>query len=174
MDIEQRKCDAFEEALRLIHKFFPESRSVFSKERGMDIYNFVAAMKFCDCKLDVSCDPFGIPSKPDLGLNKKGGFNGEYDIIFERLLNHANFLPSGRCVIIPDTINENAWSKHPVIPIVCDWKMAGQRIKELESGDLFRATSFDSLFVFESGEAMGVDHDNRFFWAKSKKRKYKK
>jgi len=65
------KYEQFEEAIRLIHKFFPESKSNFSKESGIGIYKFLESVKHCNYHLDVSCDPYLMPSEPDLGLGEK-------------------------------------------------------------------------------------------------------
>ena len=161
------KYDQYEKAIRLIHKFFPESKSNFSKESGIGIYNFFDSVKYCNFYSDFSCDPHSIPSAPDLGLSSKGGFDGSFEEIMNRLLDQAGFSPSGRCVFIPDVISESIWHKYRESPIICDWKKVPERIWDLNSDEVFNASSYDSLFVYESGEAMGVDHDNRFFWAKS-------
>ena len=167
MKKELSNYEKFEEAIRLIHKFFPESKSNFSKEVGIGIYKFLESVRECNFYLDVSCDPFLIPPEPDLGLGKKGGFNGGIAEVLNRLLDHASFSPLGRCVIIPDVVPESAWHKYPQLPIICDSRKVPERIWELDSAEVFSNASYDSLFVFESGEAMGVDHDLRFFWAKS-------
>lgn len=169
----EHNYNKFQEALRLINKFFPETKGIFSKENGVNVHNFINSMRLCDLKLDVSCDPFGMPSEPNLGLNRKGGFRGEYDIIFERLLEHANFSPIGRCVLILDIIPKIHWSAYSILPIVCDSKKVSERINEFNSSDFFMGTSFDTLFVYESGEAMLIDHDNRFYWAKSLRNTFK-
>jgi hypothetical protein len=175
---DQEKYDAYAEAVRLIHKFFPESRSVFLVESrkgrsriGIDF--FIEAMVFCGLKSDFSSG-VQIPPGPDLGLDKKGGFQGEYDEVLDRLLSHTNFSPSGRAVIIPDVTGQRAWSRCRETPFVCDCKMAGHRLVDLDSEHMFLGTSYDSLIVFESGEALAIDHDNRFFWAKSKKNRFGK
>ncbi|KXX67852.1 hypothetical protein [Flammeovirga sp. SJP92] len=166
------KYEAYSESIRLIHKYFPESKSTFTKELGIGIYNFITSMKFCDFNLDLSCTHGG--SVQEFELSEKGGFIGDNDKVYQRLLLHSGFKPEGRCVIIPDVVSENDWESYSVIPIICDSDMVGRRLLELETDsnyEIFDGSSFDTLFVFESGEAMGVDHDNRFFWAKSKKRK---
>ena len=170
----QQTYDAFAEAVRLIHKFFPESRSVFSVENGIELYRFIDAMAFCGSKSGFSYNRWRTPPRRDLGLDKKGGFYGEHDHVLDRLLQHAGFSPRGRVVIIPDIYSERGWLNCPETPFVCDHKMAGQRLVEADPKDLFDATSYDSLFVFESGEALAIDRDNRFFWAKSKKNRFKK
>lgn len=160
----------YQEALRLIHKFFPESKAGFSEDYGMGIHHFLQSSHFCDWKEDFSCDPFSTPPLPNVGLLKKGGFEGKYDIVFNRLLQHANFHPNGRCICIPDTIDKGGWENSSTPPIICNWETMGERLSELEDTELFDASSFDTLFVFESGEAMIIDHDNRFFWGCSKMR----
>jgi hypothetical protein len=165
----QHKEPEIREAIRLINKFFPESKGFVTAQMGISIWNFVQAMKLGDFQEDYSCEPFGVPPGPALGLDKKGGFQGDDDIIFARLLSHAGFSPSGRCVIIPDAIGRG-WSTASLKPIICDQKMAGQRIAELDC--LFNQSD-DSLFIFESGEAMAVDHDHRFYWSTSIKRTFK-
>ncbi len=159
------------EALRLINKFFPESKGFLTNETGIGIWNFISAMKLAEFGADFSCEPYGVPPGPDLGLSQKGGLDGDVKAVFARLLDHAGFSPSGRCVIIPDALGYKGWSQENLKPIVCHHKMAAQRIDELEFC-LFDH-SHDSLFIFESGEALAVDHDNRVYWAKSSQGKNK-
>jgi hypothetical protein len=162
----------FQEAIRLIRKFFPESKAFISAEGGIDIYSFIRGMSICGLKEDYSCEHFGVPPGPNLGLHEKGGFLGSPSEILKRLLEHAEFSPSGRVIIIPDAVAQSAWSLTGLRPVVCDFKRVFERIEEM--GDYLDSGSCDSIFVFESGEAIAVDHDNRVFWAKSKERMRKR
>lgn len=159
----QRDNPETEEAIRLINKFFPESKGFVTNEKGLAIYEFVTSMKLGNFHSDFSCDSFGNPPGPDTGLFKRGGFEGDYKAIFERLLEHTGFTPRGRCVIVPDA-SGGGRSIQMINIIVCDHKRVGERLDEID--DIFDGCA-DSIFVFESGEAMAVDHDLRFFWSKS-------
>jgi hypothetical protein len=170
---DQEKYDAYAEAVRLIHKFFPESRTFFSVENGIAMHRFIYAMGFCGPESGF----LGKNKRelvPDLSLNRETGVYDDDDVVFDRLLVLANLSPTGRVVIIPDMYSEPGWAKCPEVPFICDRKMARQRLNEIDSPDLFEGIGWDSLFVFESGEAMALDRDNRFFWAKSKKNRFGK
>ena len=149
----------------MVNKFFPESKGYVSKETGLDFGNFILAMKLGNFNCDYSCEVYGIPPGPDLGLAHKGGFDGEYGTVYLRLLEHANFHPEGRCIIVPDVLGFNYGSHTLEKPFICDQKMVGVRLEELDN---FFDESCDILIVFESGEALAIDHDHRFFWSKSK------
>lgn len=168
MDIkkdDQNKMADELEIVRLTNKFFPESKGYISNETGLSFWDFISAMKSGFFQCDYSCEPFGVPPGPDLGLSKKGGFQGDDQSIYSRLLEHANFHPDGRCIIVYDALGLKGWSTNYIRPIICSHKMVGQRIEEFDS---FFDEYSDSLFIFESGEAMAIDHDLRFFWSKSK------
>ncbi|MEM8670482.1 MAG: hypothetical protein AAGG48_23350 [Planctomycetota bacterium] len=161
------------ETRRLIRKFFPESRATVHLDRPMGVYDLVTAMSWARHFQDFSCErvPY-LDSPPDLGLKDRGGVWDDDDSIYERLLDHTGFSPSGRVVIIPD--DHCTWGR---MPIVCLSRTAIDRVREFSatySGDskckLFFDNISDIIFVYESGEAIVLDHDQRFFWAKSKLR----
>ena len=77
----------------------------------------------------------------------------------------TNFAPVGRTVVVPDIMGKGGWTTEKVSPFVCAFETVGQRIQEF--GFFFFEASRDKLFVFESGELILIDHDNRIFWAKS-------
>lgn len=152
----------FLQAIRLIRKFFPESKSFIREDKPLSNESLVAAMSIAELKMDFSCDDYGIPEGPDLGFRQFGGFEGSDVEIYQRILKHTGFLPKGRVVFVPDCVE---WSKEDKSPFVCHVDTLPIRIGELEY--LFYDCN-DSAFVYESGEAVVVDHDNRLFWAKSK------
>jgi hypothetical protein len=152
------------EAVRLMNKFFPESKGFVNTEQGIYVYEFVSAMKLTNFQQDFSCDPYNIiPQNIFPSLKDKGGFDGDTEAIIARLLEHSGFSPAGRCLIIPDARGKGS-SDTKYNPIVCDYKKVAQRVEEL---DCIFDDICDSIFVFENGEAFVVDHDLRFFWAKS-------
>lgn len=161
------------ETRRLIRKFFPESCATVHLDRPMGVYDLVTAMSWAIHFEDFSCEPAPyLESPPDLGLKDRGGVWGDDESIYERLLKHTGFLPAGRVVIIPDDCC--TWGR---TPIVCHSRTAIERVREFSetySGDSQCKQFFDNIsdimFVYESGEAMVLDHDQRFFWAKSKLR----
>ncbi|WP_166832111.1 hypothetical protein [Thalassoroseus pseudoceratinae] len=164
------------ETRRLIRKFFPESRATVHLDRPMGVYDLVTAMSWAtDYFADFSCEPNPyLEAPPDLGLEDRGGVWDDDDSIYKRLLEHTGFSPTGRVVIIPDD-----YCTFDRTPIVCHSRTAIQRVREFSatySGDSKCKCFFDNLsdiiFVYESGEAMVLDHDQRFFWAKSKLRSW--
>ncbi|WP_445362227.1 hypothetical protein ACJJIQ_13980 [Microbulbifer sp. ANSA003] len=152
----------FIEAIRLIRKFFPESKGHVYQGKPLSIESLVASMRMVDYKMDFSGDPYGVPEGPDLGFNKSGGFEGADDKIYSRILRHIELSPTGRVVIVPDAVVQ---SKEDAPPFVCHSDSAPSRLREIDN--IF-SNGNDSLFIYESGEAFAVDHDNRLFWAKSK------
>ncbi|WP_342190232.1 hypothetical protein Pla52nx_004690 [Stieleria varia] len=153
---------AFVEAARLVKKFFPESTS-FISEVGLDWDAFLGAMMTANYEADYSCCPFRNPTDPDLGLAQKGGLDGEEDEVYSRLLSHAEFTPSGRAVVILDAIGNEGWSTEQCPPFICASQAVPQRISEIACFGQSR----DTIFVFESGESLLVDHDERVHWARS-------
>lgn len=153
---------AFVEASRLVKKFFPESTS-FISEVGLEWNAFLGAMKTADYEADYSCYPFRNSTEPDLGLAQKGGLNGEEDEVYLRLLSHAKFTPLGRAVVILDATGNEGWSTEQCLPFICASHAVPQRISEIACFGQSR----DTIFVFESGEAILVDHDERVHWARS-------
>lgn len=160
----------FVESRRLIRKFFPECRAVIALDEQIDVFSFIDAMSWAGISRDDSCDPCPLDGAPDLGLLSLGGVDDADDVVYARLLQHASFSPSGRVVIIPDVYCTPGRE-----PIICHSRSAIDRIREFEdtyterTAWLFDNCS-DSIFVYESGEAMVLTHDQRFFWAKSKTR----
>ena len=154
---------AFVESARLVRKFFPESTSFIPEEVGLDWDAFLGAMMTANYEADHSCYPFRNPTDPDLGLAQKGGLDGEEDDVYLRLLAHAKLTPSGRAVVIPDAIGVKGWSREECPPFECASPTVPQRISEIACFGQSR----DTVFVFESGEALLVDHDERIHWARS-------
>lgn len=153
----------FVEAARLVRKFFPESNACNPVVAGLDWDAFLGAMMTANFEADYSCCPFRNPTDPDLGLAQKGGLAGDDGDVYLRLLSHAKLTPSGRAVVILDAIGDSGWSTEDCPPFVCASKTVPQRISEIACFGQSR----DTLFVFESGEAMLVDHDERVHWARS-------
>jgi hypothetical protein len=158
----------FLEAIRLIRKFFPESQQFISEETGLDWDAFGGAMMAADYHSDYSGYPFRAPDSPDLGLASKGGLSGDDAEIYLRLLEHAGFAPTGRTVVVPDAFGVGS-SVEECLPFVCHSRTVAARLRETPS---FSLGMRDTLFVFESGEALLIDHDERVHWSKSQMRKW--
>jgi hypothetical protein len=79
-------------------------------------------------------------------------------------------MPQGRVVVVPDALNVNTISRENCLPFVCLAQTLPIRLSEPRSSDLFN-NCHDSLLVYESGEAIAIDHDERLFWARSKQAK---
>lgn len=154
----------FVEAARLARKFFPESTGFISPDVGMDWDAFLGAMMIANYSADHSCYVLRDPSDPDLGLAEKGGLVGRDDEIYARLLSHTGFTPFGRVVVILDAIGADGWSSEECPPFICDSQTVPQRLGETTCFGQSR----DLIFVFESGETLLVDHDERVHWARSK------
>jgi len=164
------------EATRLVRKFFPESRATIQEGRRFGVYDLVTAMSWGnDYHADFSCEPIPYLENPhDLGLAKRGGVEDDDEVVYLRLLEHSGFSPSGRVIIFPDDFPAEGR-----VPFVCHSRTALDRIREFENNSqltslcrLFFDGCSDIIFVYESGEAMVLDHDQRFFWAKSKLRNW--
>jgi len=158
----------FLEAMRLIHKFFPESQRFISEKTGLDWDVFGGAMMAADYHSDHSCYPFRDPDSPDLGLASKGGLSGDDAEIYLRLLAHSGFAPIDRVVVVPDAFGLGS-STDECPPFVCHSKTVAARLRETQS---FSLGTRDTLFVFESGEAILIDHDERVHWSKSRLRNW--
>ncbi len=154
----------FTEAIRLINKFIPESKAHIHKESGISLKQMIAYVPLEDFKSDFSCYHFVLPEDPDLGLRKKGGFEGENDEIYFRLIKHTGFSPRGRAVVVPDVRVKGECSSEDMKPFVCAVETLPSRLNEL---DHFFDESFDRLIVFETGEVICIDHDLRVFWGAS-------
>lgn len=150
-------------AHRLAVKFFPESKA-FLPGQGLHWDAFLGAMMRAEYAVDSSCSAVRKPANPDLGLAAKGGLQGRDDEIYQRLLAHAAISPTGRAVIVPDAIGIQGWSTEECPPFVCDSQTVPTRLR----GATCFGSARDTLFIFESGEAMLLDHDERFHWARSR------
>jgi hypothetical protein len=155
----------FLEAVRLARKFFPESKGYIFDETGMDWDSFGLAMQTADYQADYSCDPFRHPTSPDLGLLKKGGLDGDEAEVYQRLLEHTGFTPQGRALIVFDAIGLEGWSLDACLPIACHSSTVPERLKDQ---NCFKQGHREMIFIYESGEAILIDHDNRVHWAKSR------
>lgn len=153
----------FLEAKRLVLKFFPESVGFNTSDVGLDWNAFLGAMMSADYTTDYSCDPFRNPNDPDLGLSEIGGLEGQESEVYLRLLSHTGLNPAGRSVVVPDALGRTGWSIEECPPFVCAVKTVPERLDEMS----FFHQSRDSLFVYESGEALLIDHDCRVHWARS-------
>ena len=156
----------FQEAIRLIHKFFPEAKNWISAEVGLDWDAFLGAMQSADYTADYSCYPFRNPTDPDRGLAEQGGLDGRQSEVYLRLLKQAGWNPRGRVVVVPDALGRTGWSLEACPPFICTSERVPERLGEIE----FFHKSRDAMFVFESGEALLIDHDNRVHWARSRMR----
>ncbi len=165
------------QAIRLVRKFFPESQAVASFETGLDWADFVLAMTWADCQRDSSCDPFSDSTVPEMTLASKGGTEGLEAEVYTRLLAHTGFSPTGRVVVIPQTLERGGWSLEDRLPFICHSQTLLERLREFDSMDIDRVVfngNSDTLLVYESGQALLVNHDDCFFWAKSKIRQWNK
>jgi hypothetical protein len=156
----------FREATRLIHKFFPEAKDWIPAEVGLDWDAFLGSMQSVDYTADYSCYPFRTPTDPDRGLAEQGGLDGRQSEVYRRLLKQADWNPQGRAVVVPDALGRTGWSLEECPPFVCAAESVPERLDEIE----FFHQSRDALIVFESGETLLIDHDNRVHWARSRRR----
>ena len=144
------------ETIRLIRKFFPESRGV--------IYHPP------DLQLDSAFDVLKT-ANPSLERVVLDATLEDSDLC-RWLLDTAQFTPSGRVVVVPDC---GCASR---IPYICDARRLLDRVDEAVPEDwgdtgitarphgLFDDAS-DTFVVFESGEAFLVDHEGGVCWAKA-------
>lgn len=154
---------AYLEALRLVWKFFPESKGFNTPVVGLDWDRCVGAMQSANYSADYSCYVCRLQTDPDLGFAQKGGLIGSDAEVYKRLLAHAAFTPSGRVVVVPDAIGCSSWCDEDNLPFVCAATSVPERLEERSCFGVTR----DTLIVFESGEALLVDHDERVHWARS-------
>lgn len=152
------------EATRLALKFFPESTAFLSLETGLNWEAFLGAMMSADYHADYSCDPFRKASDPDLGLAASGGLKGADHKVYARLLKHTGLQPQGRAVVVPDAIGRRDWSTEPCLPLVCHCQRLPERLAETPCFGPGRNT----VILFENGQALLVDHDDRVHWATSR------
>lgn len=158
----------FIEATRLAVAFFPEARGFLSTDTGMNWDSFLGAMMTADFNADYSCYTFRSESDPDLGLAAKGGLDGNDDDIYERLLAHTHVVPQGRAVVVLDAIGNTDYSTEDCRPFVCHSRAVPERLREITCFGQSR----DTIFIFESGSAILIDHDDRVHWARSRIRKW--
>lgn len=160
--------DAFVEAARLVRKFFSESRAFLHIGTGLHWEAILGAMMTADYQADHSCDPFRSADAPNLGLADKGGVEGDDRDVYRRLLKHAQLTPAGRAVVIPDGIGVDGWSVEHCPPFICDFACVPEWLDEVPCF----GPSRDTIFVYESGEALMVDHDQRVHWARTKEHRH--
>lgn len=158
----------FVEATRFAIAFFPEARGFISTSTGMDWDSFLGAMMTADFHADYSCYPCRAETDPDLGLADRGGLDGNDDDIYIRLLNHTDIVPRGRAVVVLDAIGRTGWSMEDCRPFVCHSRTVPERLKEITCFGQSR----DIIFIFESGSAILIDHDDRVHWACSRIRNW--
>lgn len=149
---------------RLALQFFPESKGFISQETGLHWEAFLGAMMSADYNADHSCYAFRNSSDPDLGLASKGGLEGDDDEIYCRLIAHAGLAPEGRAVVVLDAIGREDFSMEDCPPFVCDSRMVQDRLKDIACFGQSR----DTIFIFECGTALLVDHDDRVHWSRSR------
>ncbi len=154
----------FVEATRLALKFFPESRAFLTSETGLDWDAFLGAMMAADYNADYSCYPFRESSDPDLGLASKGGLDGDDDVVYRRMLGHAGIAPQGRAIVVLDAIGQTGHSTEDCRPFVCHSRTVPARLNEIACFGQSR----DTIFIFECGMALLVDHDDRVHWSRSR------
>ena len=160
------------ECRRLIRKCYPDCTATVHVNKPMCAYALVTAMSWGLHDTDYSCEacPRETRSASDKDLASQGGvWDNDDSTIYQRLLDRAGFSPTGRAVILPDD-----YCTFGRAPIVCDSRTASERVFEFSdknAGDAQCSVLFDNIsdivFVYESGEAMVLDHDQRFFWGKS-------
>lgn len=150
------------EAIRLALKFFPEAKGFVSLATGLHWDAFLGAMKTAKLGEDYSCDPLHNGSVID-SLASKGGLEGNEEEIYARLLKQANLQPQGRAVVIPDAIGYSDQSIENCRPFICHSRTVSKRLQEISCF----ATGRNSIFIFESGAALLIDHDDRVYWAQS-------
>ena len=160
-------CAEFMEALRLIRQFFPEAKATLQSHTGVDFYAFLQAMQYTSLKQDSSCNVFRHSIEPVGQWANLGGFAGTDAEIYARLLAYTGFKPQGRVVVVPDALNTRTVSRENNLPFVCRAQTLSMRLSEVSSNTIF-GNAHESLLVYESGEAIAIDHDDRLFWAKSK------
>ena len=158
----------FIEATRLALKFFPESRGFISLNTGLDWNAFLGAMMAADYNSDYSCYPFRDSTDPDHGLASRGGLDGDADDVYLRLLDHTSLMPNGRAIVVLDAIGSSEHSTEECPPFVSHSRTVPDRLKETECFGKSR----DTIFIFESGSAILIDHDDRLHWARSRIRQW--
>lgn len=162
-------CPEFVEAIRLTRDFFPEAKPYISLEQGFHWDNLWQALLDADAMTDFSCE-FGCHQPEEHALVHKL-YRPEVvsdDEIYAVLLEHTGFSPTGRVVVIPDASWRPGFTPQVRFPFVCSSQTVATRLREYD--DLFFQGN-DTAFIFESGEVFLLNHDEKFIWAKSKRRK---
>lgn len=155
------------EVTRLVLKFFPEARAYFQSNDAILWELFCGAMQTATFAMDDSCDPYSRSADPIRRFADTRGFDGDDEDIYLRLLAHTGINPKGRAVVMPDAIGASSWSHDIPRPFVCHSRTVPERLREIR---VFGSGN-NTLFVFESGEAILVDHDDRIYWARSRMRR---
>jgi len=157
----------FHEAIRLVREFFPETKPYISYEQGLGFQGIITAMRLGEFYEDFSCDTCAVKYTHEPNFYTKGGFDRNDNEAYMDLLEYSGFNVSGRVIIIPDAIGNGSWTETHgnCYPIICSSKIASQRLEEREV--IFNGSA-DSVFVYESGHIIAVDHDSKIFWSKSK------
>lgn len=174
----------YDEACRLAFKFFPEASRICQKEKGLYWQDFLLAMNSADLSLDWSCDPYSPGNcssmrefheeykiKSEAMFSSTGGFEGTDEDIYCRLLEHIGLSPSGRVIVISEATSRDYWPQKGHFILICDSSRIPERFREMEDSPETKScfiSGDDALFVFESGSAILIDHDERIFWANSK------
>ncbi|MEZ4382715.1 MAG: hypothetical protein R3A79_15365 [Nannocystaceae bacterium] len=145
------------EAIRLIRAFFPESRAVVSQAQGIPWQPLLEAMTWAE---------WGEVRDLELA--------GSDADVYAELLARAGIAPRGRVVFVPEA-EDARWLPRLPAPVICDAQALPRRLAELAAalheGALFGGALHDSVFVYESGEALLLNHDARLWWARSKLRR---
>ena len=158
----------FLEALRLIRQFFPEAKATLQSHIGVDFYAFLQAMQYTSLQQDSSCNVFRHSIESVGQWANLGGFSGTNVEIYTRLLAYTGFKPHGRVVVVPDALSIRSVSLDHCPPFICLAQTLPMRLSEASSNVTFGSSHRDTLLVYESGEAIAIDHDDRLFWTKSK------
>jgi hypothetical protein len=158
----------FVEAARLIREFFPETAATATPEAGLTWETLWLAMSWCDFHLDCTCVEKGATGDVSR-LYELGGVEGTDEVVYLRILRLTGFQPSGRVVVIPDSLGPTSRSLDIDPPFVCHSRTLAERLRERDG--LFGCGN-DTLIVFESGEAIVVNHDSYVCWSKSKLRRW--
>ena len=143
------------EVVRLIHKFFPESRAFIRSAADLRLDTAYEVLRCADPNLQrVLYDPKLEDSE-----------------LYDWIMKTTSFTPTGRAVVVPECQYAERF------PFVCDTKRIGERINEgvtdqTPGGSPYQSAIFncgsDTFIVFESGEAFLADHHEGLCWARSK------
>ena len=143
------------EAVRLTHKFFPESRGYIHSP--------------ADFKLDTVYEMLRSAS-PELERHLYDVNLEDFDL-YNWIMDTASFSPHGRAVVVP----ECEYAER--LPFICDFRRVAERIDEgipsqWPDGSPYNSVVFnggaDTFIVFEAGEAFLADHHEGVCWARSR------